>query len=80
MNAMPKFVEDAGDHRLEDLADALFHKTGIDGVYGRTGLYEGVVEALDDPDARRFAQVKLLGSIPYADRESLLKRATEMFK
>jgi iron(III) transport system substrate-binding protein len=41
---------------------------------------EGVVEALDDPDAKRFAQVKLMGSIPYADRESLLKRATEMFK
>ena len=41
---------------------------------------QGVVEALDDPDAKRFAQVKLMGSIPYADRESLLKRATEMFK
>jgi seryl-tRNA synthetase len=46
MNAISKFVEDAGDHRLDTLADALFHKTGIDGVYGRTGLYEGVVEAL----------------------------------
>ena len=46
MTAMPKFVEDAGDHRLDILADALFHKTGVDGVYGRTGLYEGVVEAL----------------------------------
>ena len=41
---------------------------------------QGVVEALDDPDAKRFAQVKLMGSIPFADRESLLKRATEMFK
>jgi ABC-type Fe3+ transport system substrate-binding protein len=41
---------------------------------------QGVVEALDDPDAKRFAQVKLMGSIHYADRESLLKRATEMFK
>jgi seryl-tRNA synthetase len=46
MSLTAKFVEDAGDTRLERLADALFHKTGIDGVYGRTGLYEGVVEAL----------------------------------
>ncbi len=41
---------------------------------------QGVVESLDDPDARRFAQVKLMGSIPFADREAMLKRATEMFK
>lgn len=40
------FVEDADDDRLGRLADTLFHKTGVDGVYGRTGLYEGVVEAL----------------------------------
>ena len=46
MSLTAKFVEDAGDTRLEQLADALFHKTGVDGVYGRTGLYEGVVEAL----------------------------------
>ncbi|MDR3506759.1 MAG: amino acid--[acyl-carrier-protein] ligase [Caulobacteraceae bacterium] len=41
-----KFVEDAGDDRLGQLTDALFHRTGVDGVYARTGLYEGVVEAL----------------------------------
>ena len=46
MSLTAKFVEDAGDTRLERLADALFHKTGVDGVYGRTGLYEGAVEAL----------------------------------
>ena len=46
MSLTAKFVEDAGDDRLERLAGALFHKTGVDGVYGRTGLYEGVVEAL----------------------------------
>ena len=40
------FVEDAGDDRLARLADTLFHKTGVDGVYARTGLYESVVEAL----------------------------------
>ncbi len=35
--------------RAEDLAglkEALFLETGVDGVYARTGLYEGVVEAL----------------------------------
>ena len=41
-----KFVEDAGDDRLERLARILFHESGVDGVYARTGLYEGVVEAL----------------------------------
>ncbi len=40
------FVEDAADDRLERLAAALFHETGVDGVYARTGVYEGVVEAL----------------------------------
>jgi len=46
MSLTAKFVEDAADARLEQLAGALFHKTGVDGVYGRTGLYEGVLEAL----------------------------------
>ena len=41
-----QFKEDAGDDRLTQLADTLFRKTGVDGVYARTGLYEGVVEAL----------------------------------
>ena len=27
-------------------ATTLFHPTGVDGVYARTGAYEGVVEAL----------------------------------
>lgn len=46
MSVLTKFVEDAGDNRLERLAQTLFHDTGVDGVYARTGLYEGVVEAL----------------------------------
>jgi ABC-type Fe3+ transport system substrate-binding protein len=41
---------------------------------------KGVVEGLTDPDAKRFTQVKLMGSIPFEDREPMLKRATEMFK
>jgi len=32
--------------RLARLAASLFHPTGVDGVYGRTGVYESVVEAL----------------------------------
>ncbi len=46
MTFTARFIEDAGDDRLERLAQPLFHKTGVDGVYARTGLYEGVVEAL----------------------------------
>jgi len=41
---------------------------------------QGVEEELSDPDARRFTQVKLMGSVPLEDREPMLKRATEMFK
>ena len=41
---------------------------------------EGVEDELTEPDAKRFAQVKLMGSIPLEDREPMLKRATEMFK
>lgn len=36
----------AEEDRLARLAESLFHPTGVDGVYGRTGAYEGVVEAL----------------------------------
>ncbi|RYB02433.1 amino acid--[acyl-carrier-protein] ligase [Lichenibacterium ramalinae] len=34
------------DDRLTSLMDALFHPTGVPGVYGRKGVYEGVVERL----------------------------------
>jgi seryl-tRNA synthetase len=44
MTAMPKIAPRAGT--LEALKAALFLPTGVDGVYARTGLYEGVVEAL----------------------------------
>ena len=30
----------------EAILEALFHPTGVDGVYARTGLYENVVERL----------------------------------
>jgi len=44
MTVMSKIAPRADD--LEALKDALFISTGVDGVYARTGLYEGVVEAL----------------------------------
>jgi seryl-tRNA synthetase len=44
MTVMSKIAPLAGD--LEALKAALFHETGVDGVYARTGLYEDVVEAL----------------------------------
>ncbi len=39
----------------------------------------GVAERLTDPDAKRFAQVKLLGGIKFEEREAMLKAATEMY-
>ena len=46
MYAEAKLSETAGEDRLARLAEQLFLPTGVDGVYGRTGAYEGVVEAL----------------------------------
>jgi seryl-tRNA synthetase len=39
-------VLDKPQDRLVDLAETLFRPMGADGVYARTGLYEGVVDAL----------------------------------
>jgi seryl-tRNA synthetase len=46
MFAEPEVSEIAGEDRLARLFDTLFLPTGVDGVYGRTGAYESVVEAL----------------------------------
>jgi seryl-tRNA synthetase len=47
MLANATLSEAAGDpERLAHLAEKLFHPTGVDGVYARTGVYESVVEAL----------------------------------
>jgi seryl-tRNA synthetase len=45
MNAIAKFSEPANP-RLDNLLDTLFRPMGADGVYARTGLYEGVVDGL----------------------------------
>ncbi len=46
MYADAKLAETGREARLADLADTLFLPTGVDGVYGRTGAYESVVDAL----------------------------------
>jgi seryl-tRNA synthetase len=46
MYAEAKLATAASEGELERLAEALFLPTGVDGVYGRTGAYESVVEAL----------------------------------
>lgn len=43
-------------------------------------VVKGVAEKLTDPDTKRFAQVKLMGEIPYEDRDAMLKAATEIMK
>ena len=40
----------------------------------------GVRDRLTDPDARRFAQIKMLGYITPDIRDAMLAAATEMFK
>ena len=74
MSITAKFKEDAGDDRLGQLADTLFHKTGVDGVYARTGLYEGVVEALAALiSTYRPAQAEVLRFPPVMSRRQLEK-------
>jgi seryl-tRNA synthetase len=46
MTAAAAAVLDKPQDRLADLAQTLFRPMGADGVYARTGLYEGVVDAL----------------------------------
>jgi ABC-type Fe3+ transport system substrate-binding protein len=40
----------------------------------------GVADRLTDPDAKRFADAKLLGTVKPEDRDPMQKLATEMFK
>ncbi|HEY2709370.1 MAG TPA: amino acid--[acyl-carrier-protein] ligase [Caulobacteraceae bacterium] len=46
MTVQAKFAPLSGEAQISALKAAIFHETGVDGVYARTGLYEGVVEAL----------------------------------
>ena len=74
MPAIAKFVEDAGDDRLDRLARTLFRSSGVDGVYARTGLYEGVVEALAALiSTHRPAAAEILRFPPVMSRRQLEK-------
>jgi uncharacterized protein YfeS len=43
-------------------------------------VVNGVSERLTEPDAKRFAQIKMLGYITPDIRDAMLQAATEMFK
>ena len=56
----------------ENLAGALFHSMGVDGVYARTALYEGVVDRLTALiSAHREAGVEVLRFPPVMRRQDL---------
>lgn len=58
----------------DDVKDALFHPTGVDGVYGRTGLYEDVVERLAAYISRqREENTEVLRFPPVMSRRQLEK-------
>jgi seryl-tRNA synthetase len=58
--------------RLDRLAASLFHPTGVDGVYGRTGVYESVVEALATLiSLHRPARAEVLRFPPVMSRKHL---------
>ncbi len=43
-------------------------------------VVQGIADKLDDPEDKRFAQAKLMGSIQAEERDLMLKRATDMMK
>jgi seryl-tRNA synthetase len=72
MRANASLSEVEGEDRLSRLADDLFLPTGVDGVYARTGAYEGVVEALAALISRyRPARAEVLRFPPVMSRKHL---------
>jgi seryl-tRNA synthetase len=62
------------DH-LDDLARQLFKPSGVDGVYGRTGEYENVIDALAALITRhRPAEAEVFRFAPVMSRASLEKQ------
>ena len=47
-------IVSTGERGLARLAESLFHSTGVDGVYGRTGAYEGVIGFSKDRIIEKF--------------------------
>jgi seryl-tRNA synthetase len=74
MNLTTKVAEPTA-HRLDALAGVLFRPSGVDGVYGRTGAYESVVEALAALISRhRAPEAEVFRFPPVMSRASLEKQ------
>jgi seryl-tRNA synthetase len=74
MNLTAKIAEPRELH-LHDLAGKLFRPSGVDGVYGRTGAYESVVEALAALISRhRVPEAEVFRFPPVMSRASLEKQ------
>jgi seryl-tRNA synthetase len=74
MNLTAKIAEPR-EHRLEALAHTLFRPSGVNGVYGRTGAYESVVEALAALISRhRAPEAEVFRFPPVMSRASLEKQ------
>jgi seryl-tRNA synthetase len=60
--------------RLEQVAAAIFHPLGVDGVYARTGIYEQVIERLGACiSAQRHPRAEVLHFPPIMSRAQLEK-------
>jgi seryl-tRNA synthetase len=74
MNLTARIAEPRELH-LRDLAAKLFRPSGVDGVYGRTGAYESVVEALASLISRhRAPEAEVFRFPPVMSRASLEKQ------
>jgi seryl-tRNA synthetase len=79
VNLAKPITQDCGHHRdeghLEGLATHLFQSSGVPGIYGRTGAYESVVEALAALITRhRPKQAEIFRFPPVMSRASLEKQ------
>jgi iron(III) transport system substrate-binding protein len=62
------------NHLLDPVSQTTYAKAWM-GI-----VTKGIEDKLTDPDEKRFAAAKLMGSVQHPDRAAMLKRATEMMK
>jgi seryl-tRNA synthetase len=77
VNQQHKIPHCGHDHGLDagEMIDTLFRPSGVDGVYGRTGLYESVVEALAALiSSHRAPECEVFRFPPVMSRASLEKQ------
>jgi seryl-tRNA synthetase len=68
-------ISEHRERRQNTLMSILFRESGVDGVYGRTGQYESVVEALDALISRyRAAEAEVFRFPPVMSRAMLEKQ------